>query len=376
MRVGTRAEPVGDRGNGKHSERGPESWTGETGRTGETGGGDVPTAGAAESLLELAGGGEAIGGELLEGSEHRAFDVRRDGAALIANGDRIRREHLRDDGLRGGTGEGGIATQHLVGRGPERIDIGATRHLALAHRLLRAHVLRRAERHAGLGDARAAGLARGERDAEVRDERSAVVQQDVLWLDVAVNDAAAVGVIERARHFGCYPHRVSDGELLVASQPVPERLAFDEGHDVVQKGRGGRVGRGGRGTSRFGIATLATLPNRDHSGVEQWQDVRMLQVRGELDLLEEPVGAQDGGELGVEDLDGDLAAVLQIFGEIHGRHAAAAELPLDAIAIREGDGESIERLHQFWSRRWRTSLRSSPSGRARARGKTNRCPSG
>ena len=35
----------------------------------------------------------------------------------------------------------------------------------------------------------------------------------------------------------------------------------------------------------------------------------MLQVGGHLDLGQEAVAAKDGGELGVEDLDGNLAAV-------------------------------------------------------------------
>ena len=62
----------------------------------------------------------------------------------------------------------------------------------------RAHVVRRAERHAGLGHAGAARLAGGERDAEVGDERAAVVQQDVLRLDVAVDHAVPMGVVQLA----------------------------------------------------------------------------------------------------------------------------------------------------------------------------------
>ena len=40
-------------------------------------------------------------------------------------------------------------------------------------------------------------------------------------------------------------------------------------------------------------------------------------------------------QLGLQDLDGDLSLVLQVLGEIHGRHAARAKLPLDAVAIGE-----------------------------------------
>ena len=74
----------------------------------------------------------------------------------------------------------------------------------------------------------------GEGDAEVGDEGAAVVQEDVLRLDVAMDDAAAMGVVEGAGHLGGDADGVGDGELLVAREPVAEGLALDEGHDVVR----------------------------------------------------------------------------------------------------------------------------------------------
>ena len=65
----------------------------------------------------------------------------------------------------------------------------------------------------------------------------------------------------------------------------------------------------------------------------------MLQVGGGLDLGEEPLGAEDGGELGVQHLERDLAVVLEVVGEVHRRHAARAELALDAVAVGERGGE-------------------------------------
>ena len=85
---------------------------------------------------------------------------------------------------------------------------------ALAHRLLGRHVLRRAEREPGLRHALAARLLHRERDAEVGDERVAALEQDVLGLDVAMDDAVRVRVLERVGDLARDAHRVVDRELL------------------------------------------------------------------------------------------------------------------------------------------------------------------
>ena len=59
----------------------------------------------------------------------------------------------------------------------------------------------------------------------------------------------------------------------------------------------------------------------------------MLQVSGGLDLGQEPRGADDCGEFRAQDLDGDLAVVLEVVREVHGGHAASAELALDPVAV-------------------------------------------
>ena len=55
---------------------------------------------------------------------------------------------------------------------------------------------------------------------------------------------------------------------------------------------------------------------------------------------EEPLAAEHGGELGVQHLDGDLAAVPQVLGEVDRGHAALAQLALEAIPVGEGGGEA------------------------------------
>ena len=68
--------------------------------------------------------------------------------------------------------------------------------------------------------------------------------------------------------------------------------------------------------------------------------MRVLQGGDRLDLAEEPLGADDRGELRPQHLDRDLAIVLEVLGQIDGGHAALAELPLDAVAVGEGGGEA------------------------------------
>ncbi len=59
----------------------------------------------------------------------------------------------------------------------------------------------------------------------------------------------------------------------------------------------------------------------------------MLEIGGGLDLGEEPLGADHRGQLGPEDLDGDLALVPEVVGEVDRGHAARPELALDAVAV-------------------------------------------
>ena len=62
----------------------------------------------------------------------------------------------------------------------------------------------------------------------------------------------------------------------------------------------------------------------------------MLQVRRDLDLAQEPLDAEHGAELGLEDLERDLALVPDVAREVDRRHAAFADLPLDGVAAGEG----------------------------------------
>jgi hypothetical protein len=94
--------------------------------------------------------------------------------------------------------------------------------------------VRRAERKARLGQLLPPGGIEGLGDAEVRHQRLAGGQQDVLGLDIAMHDAVAVGVVQRPRHFPGNGDRSVDLELRLPVQPVPEGFGLDVGHHIVE----------------------------------------------------------------------------------------------------------------------------------------------
>ena len=152
-------------------------------------------------------------------------------------------------------------------------------------------------RRAGLDDA--GGDRAG--DAEVRDDRLTVLQQDVLGLDVAMHDALAVGVVQRAGHFlqRCAA-RSRAGSAPSRDSRWRERLALDVRHDVVEQ-------------------------PVDVARVVQRKDVRMVQPRGDVDLAEKPLAADGGADVGVEDLDRDPPVVLVVLGQVDRGHPAPAQ---------------------------------------------------
>ena len=224
-----------------------------------------------------------------------------------ANAPRTLGQHAGDDRLRRRADVGRLAGEHLVRQRAERVDVGAAVDDAIARRLLGAHVLRRAERQSGLRDARAAGVGDGEGDAEVGDERLAFLEEDVLRLQIAVDDALAVGVVERAGDRRRDAHGLIDRELLLADEAGAERLALDVRHHIEEH-----------------------LARR--AGIEERQQVGMLEIRGDLDLGLEPIDTDDRAEVGAQDLERDAAIVANVPGQINLGHAAFADEAFDRVA--------------------------------------------
>src|SRR5205823_2947657 len=92
------------------------------------------------------------------------------------------------------------------------------------------------------------------------------------------------------------------------------------------------------------------------------QDVGVLQPRRNLDLTQEPLGAERRRELRVQNLDCHRPVVFQILGQEHGGHAAAPQFPLHRVAVSEGVAQGVE---QVGHGTWRPSLQSLARRRQR-----------
>ena len=121
-----------------------------------------------------------------------------------------------------------------------------------------------------------------------------------------MNHSVAMSVVQRARHCDTDAHRVVHWKLSLALEATPERLAFYVRHGVVEK-----------------AACLA--------GVEQRQEMRMLQVGHHTDLGEKTLWPQDRPEFGKERLERDSAIMPEIPRQVYGGHAAAAKFALDLV---------------------------------------------
>ncbi len=152
------------------------------------------------------------------------------------------------------------------------------------------------------------------RDAEVGDERVPFLKQDVRRLDVEVDDAVAVRVVERQRDLAAEPYRFVARQSAVPLQPLAQRFAGRERrHEVDERG-------------------LLLAGETHFPGVVQRKNVRVREARRDLDLALETRAVDGSRDTGVDGLDRNLPAVAQVIGEVDGPHPAAPDLTDDAIA--------------------------------------------
>jgi hypothetical protein len=216
-------------------------------------------------------------------------------------------------------GEGRRAGQQLVEDAAQGVDVGPAVELAvLAGGLLRGHVLGRAHGHAAAGErARAGavlGLVHDLGQAEVGDPGLAVGRDhDVPGLEVAVDDAPGVGVVQGPGHLLDQLQALADVERL-AGDDLVERVALDVVHGVV-------------GLALEGLELV------------DGHDVGVLELGGAGGLAVEALHLLGRGVLGGEQhLHGHHPAELRVQGLVDHAVGPAADLVQDFVV-----GEGLDR---------------------------------
>src|SRR5205085_11543923 len=129
---------------------------------------------------------------------------------------RLLGQHSRDDRLRCAPRVRRITSQHLISHCAERIDVAPPVDDAITRCLLRTHVLRSAERESRLRDAIAARFAHRESDSEIGDYRLTRLKKNVLRLEIAMDYAMRVRVVECIRNRDGDSYRFVDRQLFLA----------------------------------------------------------------------------------------------------------------------------------------------------------------
>jgi len=237
---------------------------------------------------------------------------------------------LGDDGLGAGSGVGCFSRKHLVQHGAERVEVASAIEIPLAHRLLGTHVGRRSDSEPGLGQLLGPGRVHCPGDAGVRPDRVTVFQQDVLGLDVPVNHVLGMRGRQRFCDLAGEAERIFNRQLLLAGQASGEGFSLDKGHDVEQV---------------LGSPEILPGVRPGDARIVQRQDVGVTEVRGGLDLAEEPLRPDRRRQLGPQHLHRHFAAVLEVFGEVDGGHAPLAQLSLNAVGVGQCSGQAGDISH-------------------------------
>ena len=226
----------------------------------------------------------------------------------------------------GFAGERDVAGHQFIEDQAVGIEVGAIVG-GLAFHLLRRHVTRRAEEGAGTRHADRAFF-EGFREAKIADENLVVfVNQEVLRLQVAMDDAFGMRGCERLRDLPREIQNAVHRHLGIVVDDVLQILALDEGHgDEAQ------------------AADIAHVVNA--------QDIFVGDLAGENQFLFEAlqrVGLADGPF--THHLDGDGAVQFLVVRFVNAAHAALAEQRVNAIARTEiapgSDDGGVHHLNGF-----------------------------
>jgi len=218
-----------------------------------------------------------------------------------------------------GAGEGELTGEHFIEDDADGIDVGPAI-AALAFDLLGRDVIGGADGGGEVGVSEAAGgCVAGYAEVDELDV-VVVVDHDVFRLEVAVNDAIGMDVLERIEN----ADGDVDGALLrdaAFSEDVAEEAAGDPLHDHVHAG-----------------AFLSAEDAHDLGVVKFFADAAFALEPVEEDGI--------GFEIGVGDFEGDDAVVTGVDGAIDGGHAAAGDRGFNDVRVELRAGlQAVEKTH-------------------------------
>jgi len=126
-----------------------------------------------------------------------------------------------------------------------------------------------------------------------------------------------MGLGKRVSHFAENPRRIVDGQLPFAIEPLAQRFPLHVRHHVPEDPVGA-------------------------AGIVQQQDVRVLELRRDLDLPQEALGAQRLGQVLAQHLDRHLTVMSLILREVDRRHPARADLAFYDVAVGQGGFQAVD----------------------------------
>jgi hypothetical protein len=207
----------------------------------------------------------------------------------------------------------------VVEHAAQRVQIAAVIDVAGAAALLGRHVHGRAHDRRGVRLHLAVGVVRQLGDAEVEDLGALAAgdlavgdQEDVLGLEVAVDDAAAVRGVQRRGDLAQQPQRLLGRQPTVPLEPRVEGLALEELHHDVR-------------------ATVGVVAE-----VEDLHDAGIGDRGGRARFVEEALhDVLVRGQVGLQHLHRRAATEQRVLGQVHRPHPALTQLLHDAILTQD-----------------------------------------
>jgi hypothetical protein len=136
-----------------------------------------------------------------------------------------------------------------------------------------------------------------------------------------MDDVLAMRIVERGRDGESVTDCFVDGQLILACEPLTQRLPLDVRHHVVEK-------------------------SLDLAGIEQRENVGMIEAGDDFDLAEKALWPDGFSQSGVKNLQRDDALVFGILRQADSSHAAPTELAVDGVRGSEQLPDALDGQNQ------------------------------